>query len=100
MPSAVSVVIAGSPAAVAGTLTITFGRPTSRCRRRASSIVPAVSPASRGLTSMLARPSSPCVRACTGASRSQTRRISSTASDSNSTGPERPSAAPRAIASS
>jgi hypothetical protein len=60
-PSAVSVSIAGIPAGVAGTLIITFGRPTSFFSRRASAIVPAVSFARCGETSRLTKPSAPPV---------------------------------------
>src|SRR5713226_2765187 len=57
MPCAVSARIAGNPCFVAGTLTIRFSRSTSRHRRFASAIVPSLSFASEGETSMLTNPS-------------------------------------------
>ena len=82
VPSAISVRTAGRPSAVAGTLIITFGRATAAWSRRASSTVPAVSCASRGLTSMLTRPSRPPLLSNTGRSASQAACTSSMASDS------------------
>jgi len=52
-PAAMVSVIAGSPAAVAGILIMTFGRPTAWYRRRASATVRGVSLARKGLTSRL-----------------------------------------------
>ena len=90
MPSASKALTAGRPSGVAGTLIITLGRATSRCRRMPSSMVAAVSWASLGLTSMLTRPSRPPVRRATSASRSHAIWMSSTAIDSNRAGPCRP----------
>ncbi len=61
MPSASTVVIAGSPSTVAGILINRLGRSTVAQRARACSTVAAVSCASRGSTSRLTRPSTPSV---------------------------------------
>ncbi len=53
IPSPMSVLMAGTPAGVAGTLIITLGRSSVAKSRRASSTVPSVSWASVGLTSRL-----------------------------------------------
>ena len=53
MPSLMSVLMAGTPAGVAGTLIITLLRETAVHRRRASSSVPPVSLARSGDTSRL-----------------------------------------------
>ena len=57
MPSAMTAVIAGSPARVAGILISTLGRSTILCSSRAWSMVAWVWWASRGSTSMDTRPS-------------------------------------------
>ena len=62
MPSAVTAVIAGRPARVAGILMRTFGRSTSAYICLACAMVASVSWARRGSTSMEARPSTPPVR--------------------------------------
>jgi hypothetical protein len=59
MPSAIDCSIAWRPSLVPGILISTFGRSSSPHRRRAASIVPAVSRASRGSTSKLTNPSCP-----------------------------------------
>ena len=59
IPSAISCSIAGIPSFVPGTFTITFGRSTRYHSRRASAIVPAVSNAWTGDTSMETKPSAP-----------------------------------------
>ena len=61
MPSAMTAVIAGSPASVAGILISTFGRSTVFHRSFASATVLPVSLARRGSTSMETRPSTPFV---------------------------------------
>ena len=61
MPSARTAVIAGSPSRVAGILMKTFGRSTVDHRDFAEAIVPSVSLASRGSTSIDTRPSTPSV---------------------------------------
>ena len=57
IPSAITAVIAGSPARVAGILISTFGRSTILASSLACAMVAAVSWASRGSTSMDTRPS-------------------------------------------
>ena len=66
IPSAISLVIAGNPSSVAGTLINTFGDPTNSHSARAWVIVPSVSRANRGSTSILTRPSTPPVRSKVG----------------------------------
>jgi len=61
---------AGTPAFVAGILTMRFGRRTARQRRFASRTVPSVSCARAGATSMLTKPSCPRLCLCSGANRS------------------------------
>ena len=61
MPSARAAVIAGRPSTVAGILMNRFGRSTVAQSRRAAAIVPSVSRASRGSTSIDTRPSEPSV---------------------------------------
>ncbi len=58
-PWAVSARTAGIPSGVAGTLIITFGRPTSLARRTPSCTVLSVFVASSGSTSSETRPSTP-----------------------------------------
>ncbi len=60
-PSPSIVRIAGRPSRVAGILTITLGRAARAKRSRAIAIVPCVSRASFGETSMLTNPSAPLV---------------------------------------
>ena len=57
IPSAITAVIAGSPASVAGILISTFGRSTILASSWACAMVASVSLASRGSTSMDTRPS-------------------------------------------
>ena len=59
MPAAISSVIAGNPSIVAGTLIITFGRSMIAHNSLPAAIVPSVSLARRGSTSILTRPSKP-----------------------------------------
>ena len=59
LPSAVIAWIAGTPAAVAGTLTNRFGRAIRSCSARAAVTVAAVSWAISGATSIDANPSPP-----------------------------------------
>ena len=61
MPSPIVLVIAGSPGSVAGILIKVLGRSTVFHRSAASAMVPSVSMASPGLTSMETRPSVPSV---------------------------------------
>ncbi len=61
IPSERHVRIAGTPSAVPGIFTMTFGRAHDFQSRRASSIVPGVSRASLGCTSIETKPSSPAV---------------------------------------
>ena len=70
IPAAMSAVIAGNPSIVAGTFIITFGRSTIDQSSWPASIVPAVSRARRGSTSILTRPSKPLLLENTGANRS------------------------------
>ena len=79
IPSAVTVVIASSPACVAGILIRTFERSTAFHSARAEATVPSVSCARSGSTSMETRPSW-AVRSATGASTSQALRTSSVVS--------------------
>ena len=58
-PSLIICSIAGTPSAVAGIFTNTFGRLIRSCRYRADSIVPGVSRARSGATSTDAKPSPP-----------------------------------------
>ncbi len=100
MPAAIAPVIAGSPAAVAGILIITFSRATAACRRFAAASVPAESWARRGLTSMLTRPSMPFEPSYTARMRSHAIWMSSIASASNSASPSSPFAIAAASAPS
>jgi hypothetical protein len=61
-PSLMSCRMAGMPSLVAGTFTITLGRLILLKKRRASAMLPAVSWANLGDTSMLTKPSWPPVR--------------------------------------
>ena len=61
IPAAIKAVIAGNPSNVAGTLIITLGRSIIDHSSFPAAIVPSVSWANRGSTSMLTRPSTPCV---------------------------------------
>ena len=79
-PRAVRARIAGMPSGVAGTLIITFGRPTSAARRRPSATVLSVAVASSGSTSSEMRPSTPPLSWNSGSIRSQAPRMSSIAS--------------------
>ena len=72
--------IAGRPSIVAGTLIITFGRSTIDQSSLPAAIVPAVSRARRGSTSILTRPSKPPLLENIGANRSHARRTSSVVS--------------------
>jgi len=76
MPDAMVAVIAGRPSFVAGILTSRFARPTRSYSSRACAMVPAVSVASPGSTSIETRPSRPCVASNTGVKRSQAWRTS------------------------
>ena len=58
-PSEIICRMAGTPSAVAGILTIRFGRSIRSCRLRADSMVPSVSLASAGDTSRDTKPSAP-----------------------------------------
>ncbi|MCY1303592.1 hypothetical protein D9M70_533060 [compost metagenome] len=71
MPSARVAVMASRPSRVAGILMRTLSLLTFLYRCFASAMVPAVSQARRGSTSMDTRPSTPLVAAATGANRSQ-----------------------------
>jgi len=82
MPLKIDSSIAGIPAGVAGIFTITFGRRSFSNSLFASAIVPFVSFASVGLTSMLMKPSSPFVRSCTGRKMSAALLMSSRTSSS------------------
>ena len=62
MPSAITAVIAGSPARVAGILISTLARSTILNSSWACAMVASVSCASRGSTSIDTRPSTPPVR--------------------------------------
>ncbi len=79
-PSAMQRRIAGTPAAVPGIFTMTFGRSHSVQRRRASRIDPSVSFARCGPTSIETNPSAPFPASKTGRNASAARRTSSTAS--------------------
>jgi len=94
-PSAIDCSIAGTPAAVAGILTIKFGRLTVLHNRRASRIVACVSLASFGETSMDTKPSAPPVRSKTGASTSAAFLMSSIANASKISPADLPSRARR-----
>ena len=72
--------IAGKPSIVAGTFIITLGRSTIDQSSLPAAIVPSVSRASRGSTSMLTRPSKPLVLENIGAKRSHACRTSSVVS--------------------
>ena len=61
MPSARQAAMAGSPCRAAGILTNKLGRSTRHHSARASAMVASVSWASRGSTSIDARPSTPSV---------------------------------------
>src|ERR671912_2338877 len=71
MPEPMTWVMAGRPSTVAGILMSTLGRSTAAARVRASSMVPAVSCASRGSTSIDTLPSRPPVASYTGRKTSQ-----------------------------
>ena len=66
MPLKIDSSMAGMPAGVPGIFTITFCRFRDSKSRFASAIVPFVSFASSGLTSMLMKPSPPLQRSYTG----------------------------------
>ena len=61
IPAATKAVMAGSPSTVAGTLIIKFGRSIIDQSSLPAAIVPSVSWAKRGSTSILTRPSIPFV---------------------------------------
>ena len=69
--------MAGRPSPVAGILTSTFGRSTILLSSFAWAMVPSVSRARPGSTSIDTRPSTPPVASKTGANRSQASRTSS-----------------------
>ncbi len=77
MPSAITAVIAGRPASVAGILISRLGRSTIFHSSMACRIVLSVSCASRGSTSMETRPSTPSETSYCLASTSQASRTSS-----------------------
>ena len=80
IPAAISAVIAGRPSTVAGTLIITFGRSMIAHNSLPAAIVPWVSRARRGSTSILTRPSKPLLLENIGANKSQAWRTSSVVS--------------------
>jgi len=77
IPSARVCVMAGRPSRVAGILMKMFGRSTSAHSSRAWLIVPSVSRARRGSTSIDTRPSTPPVAWCTSLKTSAAARTSS-----------------------
>ena len=83
-PAKMASSIAGSPSGVPGIFTNRFGRSACLWICNASVIVPAVSLASSGDTSIDTQPSTPAVRSNSGRNRSAARRRSSSASSTNS----------------
>ena len=77
MPAAMRRRTATAPSIVPGTLTITFGRFTVSHNRCASAIVPSVSCASCGATSIETKPSAPSNASYMGRNRSHAERTSS-----------------------
>ena len=80
MPAAISAVIAGKPSIVAGTLIITLGRSMIDHSSFPAAIVPSVSRARRGSTSILTRPSKPLLLEKIGENKSHAWRTSSVVS--------------------
>ena len=92
MPSARHCRIAGTPSAVPGILTMTFARPHAFQRRLASAMVPCVSRARCGPTSIETKPSSVLQASYTGRKTSAALRTSATASASNTSAGDFPPA--------
>ena len=84
--------IAGTPSGVPGILTNRLARSPCRWMRAAASMLPAVSAASSGDSSIDTQPSTPSVASNTGRNRSAARRRSSSASSMNSASPDSPAA--------